>query len=430
MRIVMPSRRLKVACKDHYRQSIPLLQAVHQAGHDLVSAAADALLVDLDPPFYRHLIDAFADQGAKIVLYPHGGGGPVLSYDGLWEPYERVDANMVTGIGHAEFLRRIDYPTPVHVVGWSFCELRPFQPRTDIRDVVFAPTHPNGDGTMMEKRRELNAEVFARLLEGPWQVTVRFIGTLEQNGLWAEDGVEYVSAQLLTQTEQIDAADAVVAGDGTFPTLAIARGVPTVMYGQGTLALGLPDEEPTQLQRAERYLDYIRYPFDAEDGPLDEIVHAAGRSDAPIADWRRRFIGEPLDPRAVVAAIERTVAGEPPVQIDATRAFTTLALADELAERPELLRRYVDQVRPQDDASLILWAPGAGESQLMSLAEAAVAGAGLDVSALPDTLLVPLPGSPEVDRVLAERADAILSEWPAAGQIGALPRFSGLPAAV
>ena len=67
-----------------------------------------------------------------------------------------------------------------------------------------------------------------RLLEGPWHLTVRHIGTLEQNGLWHADGVDYVQRRLQMSTAEIDAADVVVAGDGTFPTLAIARGVPTV----------------------------------------------------------------------------------------------------------------------------------------------------------------------------------------------------------
>jgi hypothetical protein len=39
---------------------------------------------------------------------------------------------------------------------------------------------------------------------------------------------------------------------------------------------------------------------------------------------------------------------------------------------------------------------------------------------------VPLPGSVATDRALSERADQLLSEWPAAGRIGALPRFDAL----
>ncbi len=49
--------------------------------------------------------------------------------------------------------------------------------------------------------------------------------------------------------------------------------------------------------------------------------------------------------------------------------------------------------------------------------------AGLDDDALPDVLLLPLPGSPEVDALLAARATARLSDWPAVGKLGAVPRF-------
>ena len=117
----------------------------------------------------------------------------------------------------------------------------------------------------------------------------------------------------------------------------------------------------------------------------------------------------------------------PATHVDETRRFTTLALADELAEHPEQLRDYVAAVRPQDDASLVLWAPGLAGPQLLELAEAAIDRAGVDADALPDVLLAPLAGGPATTAALADRADAVLSDWPEVGPIGALPRFSGLP---
>ncbi len=424
----MSIRRLRIAVKDHYCESFAFVRALHAAGHDIVTdgGPADLLFIDLDPPKlgHRKVIDHYKDMGATVLMYPHGGGGPVLSYDGLWEPYERVDANLLTGPGQAEFMRRIQYPVPTHVIGWSYCEMRPFRPRADVGHVVFAPTHPNSDGSMADVRREMNADVFARLLEGPWRLTVRHIGALEQNGLWHADGVEFVNGRLQAEFAEIDVADVVVAGDGTFPTLAIARGVPTVMYGQAMLAWGLPGEVPKSPRRGERYMDYIRYPLDAADGPLDEIVHAAARSDAAIANWRRRFVGEPFDPRSFVALVEGIARrGQAPVRIDETRSFTTLGFADELVERPELLETYIASVRPGDDATLLLWAPGLDGSALLDMVERAAAAAGIDTSTLPDALLAPLPGSPEADRALAERADAVLSEWPPLGAIGTLPAF-------
>jgi hypothetical protein len=420
------ARKLKFFLKDHYAESLPFGRALILSGHELVNEPGDVLLIDLDPPLagYRNLIDTHSNAGAKVILYPHGGGGPVLSYDGLWEPYHGIDGNLVAGVGQAEFLRRIGYPSPVHVVGWSLCDMRPFTPRAEVNHVVFAPTHPNADGSMMSARRDLNAEVFAKLLEGPWRLTVRYIGTLEQNGLWEVDDVEFVDGRLRAQTAEIDVCDAVVAGDGTFPTLAIARGVPTVMYGQATLALGLPDEQPSKLRRSDLYLDYIRYPLDVADGPLDELIHAAAADDASIAEWRRRFIGRPFDPKAVVAAIEGIAYGTGSPILDATRQRTTLAFADELAEHPDLLRTYVDAVSPEDDATLVIWAPGLDDKSLLAVVELALERAGIDADRLPDALLAPLPGSPATDALLAERADAVLSRWPKVGRIGRLPAFS------
>ncbi len=425
-------RPLNIAVKDHYGAAAALTSALVAAGHSVGSPGllgADVLLIDLDPPKfgYRELIDQHRAAGAKILLYPHGAA-PALEYDGLYEPYEHVDARMVIGPGHAEFLRRIEYAHAAPVIGWSMCEMRPFRPRTDVRRVLFAPTHPSGYGTLVDFHREHNAQTFSRLLDGPWHLTVRHLGTLEQNGLWEADGVEYVQGGMDLAHGEIDATDVVVAGEGTFPHVSIARGVPTVIYAQGLpVAYGEPGEEPVPFLRPERYRDYLRYPFDPADGPLDEILHAAAASEQPIADWKRRFVGPAFDPAAFVALVERTVLAPPsaPV-IDDTRGLTVVGLADEMLERPELLAAYARAVGPDDDATLVLWGPGLEPEALLDTVQTAVAAAGVDEDRLPDILLLPLPGTPAVDRALAERADALLSEWPAAGLVGRLPRFSGL----
>jgi hypothetical protein len=427
----MSSRPLRIAVADHNGKSRAFVSALLAAGHQLVGEGpTDLFLIDTDPPTLAHrpTIDRFKQAGATVVIYPHGGGSAsaVVHYDGLWEPYEAVDANLVTGLGHAEVLRRIEHATPTHVVGWTYCELRPFRPCADIRHVVFAPTHPNADGSMPDRWRARNGEIFAQLVDGPWRLTVRHVGSIEENGLWEADGVEFVNGRRHAEFVEIDAADAVVAGEGTFPTLAIARGVPTVIYDQlPGLAIGLPGEVPIPPRLRERYADYARYPFDAADGPLDEVLHAAAADEGPIVDWKRRFIGRPLHTGSIVALLERlAVGGEPPVRLDPTRAFTTVAFAEELLERPALLAEYAAAVGPADDATLILWAPGLDGDGLLALAEQAVAAAGLDGDALPDILLPPLPGSPAADAALAERADAVLSEWPPAGRLGGLPRWA------
>jgi hypothetical protein len=262
------------------------------------------------------------------------------------------------------------------------------------------------------------------LLEGDWHVTVRHIGTIEQNALWRADGVTFVEGGFAPATEQIDAADAVVAANGTFPSLAIARGTPTVMYAQSDPpGYGRNGDRPAKLRRPERYMDYIRYPFDVFDGPLDEVVHAAARSEAPILDWKRRFIGEQFDEAAFAAQVEQIVRRPERVEIEPTGSFTIAGFADEVCERPELLATYADAFAPGDDVTLVLWGPGLREPTLMDMAQHALAASGVDDERLPDVLLLPLAGSAAADVALAERAQAVLSDWPAAGRLGELPRF-------
>lgn len=423
------NRRLKISVRDHGRKSHAFVGALATAGHAFQpKGEVDILLLDLDPPYLLHkrLLDTYSEMGAKIILYPHGGGGPQLSYEGLWEPDPRVFANLVTGPGHAEYLRRIGYPSQVHTIGWTYCDQKPFRPCDDVRTVVFAPWHPNGDGSMTDVQRNWNTEVFKQLLETPFEVAVRHIGTLEQNGLWEAEGVTYVNARQSPQNAEMDRADAVVAADGTFPTISVARGVPTVIYGQGVMAVGFPGETPKLApDRPELYWDYAKYPHDVDnEGDLETIIREAARTEA--TEWRRRYVGEDFDALAFVRLVERIMSEAPdaPVHLDETRSHTTLAFADELIENPALLKAYCDTYGPGDDASLVLWAPGVPAEQLLAMAEAAIAASGVDDSRLPDMLLAPLPYSPKVDAALAERADALLSEWPSAGAIGALPRLT------
>ncbi len=152
---------LKVAIKDDGRGARAIADALRAAGHEIVRGPAHALLVDLDAPIggYRELIDLYKANGAKILLYPHGAG-PILVYDNLYEPYEAVDANLTIGSGQVELLRRLDYQRPAHAIGWYQCPQLPFRPRADVRHVVFAPTHPGGDGSLLPLQRDDNAEIF------------------------------------------------------------------------------------------------------------------------------------------------------------------------------------------------------------------------------------------------------------------------------
>jgi hypothetical protein len=417
---------MRIALRDHLGKGRPYAGALLRAGHELVSEDADLLLIDLDDAEcgYVEVIEPFKDAGATVLLYPHGAS-PLIGYDGITEPSALVDASLQIAPGHAEVMRRLEYPTATHVVGWPYSEIGPFRSSAKLERVLLAPTHPSGHGYLPDLERELNAHAYAQLLDGPWELTVRYFGTLEQNGLWDAPGVRFVRSNLGVATDDIERSDAVVAGVGTFPWLSIARGVPTVQYGQDIMPTkGHPGDKRIGLRHFERYHRYMRYPFDTADGPLDELLYAAARSEEPILEWKRRFIGEPFDERAYVELVERIVGGALRAPfLEPTRRFTVTAFVDELRERPELLATYARCFSPDDDATLVLWSPGHSADMLLETAEAAVVAAGLDADRLPDVLLAPLPGGYETDAVLAARSSAVLSEWPGAGRLGELPRF-------
>ncbi len=141
--------------------------------------------------------------------------------------------------------------------------------------------------------------------------------------------------------------------------------------------------------------------------------------------WKRRWIGEPFDGPHTVALIEQLVYGEEPApSLAQSRSALTVAFAEELHEHPELLADYVRCFGPEADATLAVWGPGIPEQQLLAHTLAAVERAGLHPDALPDVVLIPHGNLPAVDRMLAERAGAVLSSWPPAGRLGELPRFS------
>ena len=244
---------------------------------------------------------------------------------------------------------------------------------------------------------------------------------------WEADGVTFVDGRKSPQTAEMDVADVVVAADGTFPTIAVARGVPTVIYGQGVMALGVPGETRCSApERPELYWDYTRYPFDVADGDL-ETRRPRGRPQRGAG----RGLEAPLHRRAVRRARVRAAGrahrprGPPaPVHIDATRSHTTLAFADELVENPALLRSYCDDLRPRERRQP---APvGAGRERRPAAGDGRARDRRRRRRREPPArtcCCAPLAGAPRIDAALAERADALLSEWPSAGRIGELPRF-------
>lgn len=285
------------AIRDHQHKSYGIRDALRSEGWFVVPAAspADVLLIDYDgdaPMDHRALIDAYAARGTPIVIYPHGAN-PLFRWDGIVEPYP-VDACMVIGTGQRDVMLTYGYPHPIEVIGWSFCEQRPFVAREPER-VLFCPQHPLGNGYLVERLRDANKDAYNRILTWGLPITVRHVHSVEANGLWDAPNVTYEPAGLSLALGSIDEHDVVVARD-TLLSTAVARGIPAIAFGQRQFYSDPsgPEEPDVEAASWEKYGEKMRYPYDIGDlGVLEQAVRSEATS------WRERFVGAQMNARSL-----------------------------------------------------------------------------------------------------------------------------------
>src|SRR3990172_12710842 len=216
---------------NHHNKARALIEALIAAGwRQTTPTRAQVVFVDVDVNTMRNIIKQYHRRGKKIFIHPHGAMPYLFNTFPGFEPFQHIAANLVIAPGHAEVMRTFEYPHPLEIIGWHLCPLREFQPRAEVKKILFAPIHPTP--AISPESRKINADTFRKLLAFKAQkpdaeITVRFLHQLELNGLWHEPGVRYVQGRPNQSYEDIDAADMVVSR-GTFLYLAVARGVPAL----------------------------------------------------------------------------------------------------------------------------------------------------------------------------------------------------------
>src|SRR3954453_18763774 len=104
---------------------------------------------------------------------------------------------------------------------------------------------------------------------------------------------------------------------------------------------------------------------------------------------------------------------------DRPRSFVTVAYVPEVAAAPELLGAYASVFGPEDDATLVLYAPDGDPATVAAMLEPALAQAGIDGDGGPDMIATAVPAA-EGDPALGRSAHALLARDRA---LGHLPRF-------
>jgi hypothetical protein len=285
---------------DHQGKAAAYLQAldtIHQRTEIGGDPAPDFVIADNDVRGTRSKLERLRRKGARyFFLYPHAAR-PNLAND-IRSIWQHTTASFVAASGHKEIMQTYGYDKPIHVVGWHLCPIRPFAPRENVKNVLFAPIHPR----CAEIDKQVNVAVFQKLYDlakrNKITLTIRFIKSLEQSGLYGVNhpNVIYTEGELTPSWSQIDSADIVVAHQ-TFAYIAVARGVPTLMMAEDMPAHLVPRANAVVNVRSwNKYSDRIAYPLDIMcSHNTFGMMGKAIVDDSEIAEWRSRMIGNAFD---------------------------------------------------------------------------------------------------------------------------------------
>lgn len=297
---------------DHQHKSKTYVEALERYGWQRTSQRNRAafIMADLDHSSRKGYFDYFASQKKPVFLYPHAARPNIFhDYPGF-DTYPNITAQFTSAFGHIEILRLIGDTYPIEFVGWHLCPMRDFQPKKQARKILFAPIHPNADGSLPVIDIAINAQSFRALLilheVGEIDLTVRYIRDLPSNGLWPVDNVKYIQGNKDQSYKEIDEADLVVSSQ-TFAYISIARGVPTIMMAENV--------PPRIVNKDKKNFDYVKsfdkykhlyqYPYDIlSDIDTISLFNKAIRSDKDILDWKSRMIGQPFDAEYFVHRLE------------------------------------------------------------------------------------------------------------------------------
>lgn len=294
---------MRFALWDHAGKGAYLRQRLFEAGHTAAETVADAELMLLDCDWaWAHprpaLIQAAHQAGAKIVLYPHGGLPTTYVYDGLTVPDPLVDLRLEHGQGSIDAASELGLPLWQQASGWLYSPTLPFAPVADPVKVLFAPQHPNMEMLLNgtnghDPGPAANQAIYRWLLKSGFDVTVSVVGPLWRNGIYPHPGVTLVSNHEMRYDfswRLVQDADLVIAA-GTVAACAVASGKPTIMLGQGHYA-DYVNGVYVQPDHLDIYDGLFRYPLDANEGDLDDLVVDACTGTDATADWRARHSGD------------------------------------------------------------------------------------------------------------------------------------------
>jgi len=299
-----------IANKDSARAYVEaLISAGHAAARE--PFRADCLLYDIERPGRRREEIKDFLKGHPGFIYPHAPYS-FWVWDGCYQPLS-VQCNFVVSEAAKEIMHEYGYPYRVESVGFARCAVREFQPKERGR-LLFVVPRVLGNRSYADPAIAIEVRrIYATLAQGKTHfesVTVCHVrGNLEILGLSKINEFKYIVTDprhdlqpTKNMVEIVNRYDVVVA-IGTAAYLAIAQGIPTIMYTTHIT----PRTIGTQVEHFEIYQDRVRYPLDIADLQISNVLDVGKEPNHNVEEWKCANIGKDFDTDTFLSIIREYV---------------------------------------------------------------------------------------------------------------------------
>lgn len=292
-------------------------QALSSAGHEKYPRWTSMMragfgLIDHEHAGNRvRLLWDFLHSGRPIFVYPHT---PLAFF--LWDGGVEnlpVTCNFVAGEAARQSMRAYGYKSRIEMVGFSRCEVKPFQPTTGTK-LLFVPARLRGGrgGYATKEYTELTPKAFEFVVDNLKhfeQVTVCYTHDFIDPADYLATGINFVftnpnvsPSPTIDMLKHIDEADIVISCE-TVGCLAVARGKPAILYNTKST----PALSGRYIQNYEKYRQWYQFPLDLLDMTINDVLALRCQENPEIEQWKRAIVGENFDAEKFLSIIREYV---------------------------------------------------------------------------------------------------------------------------
>jgi len=250
-------------------------------------------------------------QKRKGFIYPHT---PLTCWiwDGVYNPLP-VACNFVYAPAPKEAMQTYGYPYHIEVIGFPRCEIKGFIP-TQGRKLLFVPARPRSDKGRQEKKDRMAwsfildnlgkfEEILVCRMAGQFQdIPDRNQGKLKIITTNPKHAINPTGDMV----DRIDWSDLVISTT-TVAALGVARGKPTVFYGETSLPETMSGLAP---KHYDTYRHLLQFPLTLENMKIDEVLDVRNAPNKKVEYWKERNIGNPFDEKRFLQIVESCLSDE------------------------------------------------------------------------------------------------------------------------